>query len=185
MNPIDDSDAYVLLVLGNPAPGVVEILEADNEGNWDDKEATEQEGASTTYQGRLLRAFKSRHSLIVDPLTGVDEISDWATFVALLDSATSGTTPVAFAVWHPDLAVQGISDATPRKISVLKHDGYGGATAEVTWKEHRPPKAKPAVGTGGSKAGSKTGANGAKTYADTKLDEAKAESEALDKEPGW
>jgi hypothetical protein len=160
----------------------VEILEANNEGNWDDKEASGQEGASTTFQGRTLKAFKTRHSLILDPLTGVDEISDWENFAALLDAATSGATPVAYAVWHPDLATQGISDATPRKVGCLKHDGYGGASVEVEWKEHRPPKPKPAKEPGGSKAGKS--ADG-KTYGDHKLDEANAESEALDKEPGW
>jgi hypothetical protein len=179
MNPVDFADEYVLIVAGTTAPGVVEILEADDEDSYDDKEASGQEGASTTYQGRKLRGFKSRHSLVVDPVLGLDEISDWEVFCELLRSSVAGTTPVALDVWHPDLAVQGITSATKRKVGALKHDGKGGATGEVTWKEYQPPKPKTPAGTSGSKSNTKNNPNGSKAYGDDLVEEAKDELESL------
>jgi hypothetical protein len=176
MNPIDHPDAYALIVAGARAPGEVRILEGDNESNWDDKEADGQEGASTTYKGRKLKTFKTKHDLVVDPINDVDEITQWEDFVVFLAAATAGEKPVAFDVWHPDLATQEITSATPRKWTVLRHDGFGGASAEVYWKEHHPPKPKPPAGTSGSK--SKSSKDG-RTYGDDKVDEAKAELESL------
>lgn len=179
MNPIDDPDAYVLDVAGTIAPGVVTIVECDIEGNWDDKEADGQDGASTAYKGKKLGTFKSRHDLAVDPVIGLDEIGAWPGFVALLESTVAGESPVALDVYHPDLATQGITSATYRKVSALRHDGRGGASAEVMWKAYAPPKPKPAKGTAGSKSGTK---NDGRTYGDDKVDEATDELDALLKE---
>lgn len=176
MNPVDYPAEYDLIVAGTRAPGVCTIVEADDEGNWDDKEASGQEGASTTYQGRKLRAFKTRHSLAVDPIRGFDDISDWEVFVPLLRAATAGQTPVAYDVWHPDLAVQEITAATPRVIGALRHDGKGMAEVEVQWKEHAPPKPKPPKGTSGSKTGS---SKDGRTYGDDMLDDAEDELDSL------
>lgn len=174
MNPIDNPDAYFLLVAGVNAPGVCTILEADSDTQWDDKEASAQTGATTTYIGRKLRAFKSRHSLIVDPIDSIDEITEWESFAQFVESSSGGDSPKALDVWHPDLATQGITSATKRNISALQHDGYGGATAEIHWKEYAPPKPKSAKGVGGSKTG-----DGTQTYGDKKVADRQAEIDAL------
>jgi hypothetical protein len=156
-NPIiapDDYDAIVLA--GVRSPGVVTLSGHQREQGWDVQEAKGQTGASTKHNGDKVAQFTATFRLVYDPTAGIDDFADWdETFQPVIESSTSGKTPIALDVYHPDLAACGIKSVVNGGIGGKQHDGKGGATIAVKLLEYRPPKPKSSTGANGSKGGTK------------------------------
>lgn len=147
-DPINDPELFDSLELGGiRSPGTVKISGHDFVVDWDIKEAKGQSGATTTMKGTKLARFTA-----VFYLANEEQIALWPAFYDLLHS-TIFPKPKALDVYHPDLAVQGISSAVLETMGGVVHDGKGGQSITVKMIEYKPPKPK-----GGSPSGSKKSA---------------------------
>jgi hypothetical protein len=154
-NPIENESLYdAILLAGKRSPGHLTLSGHDRNQKWDVKDADGSGGASTTYKGEQIAQFTAAFYLVFDPVLGIDEFAEWATFAALIRSTLpSKGQPKALDIYHPDLAANDIKSVCQASIGGMTHDGRGGATVVVKFIEYRPPKKK-----GGSPSGSKTAA---------------------------
>lgn len=152
INVITDEELYnKLSLLGIKSPGVVTLSGHGLGVKWEVKEAKGQEGASTTKHGRSPAKFTASHSLVYDPIDGVDEHTEWNAYVFLLQQTIVGAMPVAFDIYHPDLAALLIKSVVVEKIHGLAYDGKGGAVGKIDFIEYMPPKPKPSGNPSGSR----------------------------------
>lgn len=152
MNPIDSPDDFDAIVLaGIRSPGVVTLSGHDDADNWDVQEAKGSDGGSTKRNGRKIVQFTATFKLAYDPSAGIDDFTDWTAFAAIIKSTTSGATPLALDIYHPDLAANDIRAVSKATIGGMIHDGKGGATVPVKFIEYRPAKSKTSSGANGSK----------------------------------
>lgn len=157
-NPIDDVDAYTVIVLaGAQSPGHCVIDGAALTNRWEEKEGDGQDGDSTTLKGRKNAHFTCTFELWDEPGLGVDHFVAWDIFAELLKNSAKTTPLSALDIYHPDLARLGISAVQVEEIGQLKHDGTGGATVAVKFLEYRAPKPK-----SGTPGGSASGPDGSK-----------------------
>jgi hypothetical protein len=152
INPLDHPEAYEHIVLaGKRSPGVVTLSGHDRKIGWDIKKGPGQSGATTTRTSEDPVEFTCTFYLVRDDVQGIDDLQEWPTFLALIDSTVSGPTPKALDIYHPDLIIQGISSVVKGTVVGTVHDGKGGQTIAVKFLEYKPPKPKK-----GSPSGSKT-----------------------------
>lgn len=152
LTPIDYPELYDSIVLaGKRSPGVVTLSGHDRVIGWDVKKGPGQSGATTTRTSDDPREFTASFYLVRDLSRGIDDLSLWPDFAALVLSTVSGATPKALDVYHPDLAASDIKSVVLKSLGGAVHDGKGGVTYVVKFLEYRPPKSK-----GGSPNGSKT-----------------------------
>ncbi len=153
-NPLDNEELYNSIVLGGvTSPGRVTLSGHDRKAVWDVKKAAGISGATTTLKEIPPIEFTATFYLVRDDAQGIDQLSEWPTFLRIIEATISGPKPKAVDIYHPDLASQ-----TPPITSVCKagvagvvHDGKGGQIVAVRFQEYRTPK--PAGGTpSGSKA---------------------------------
>ncbi len=152
-NPIDHGELYDSVQLaGRRSPGLVTLSGHDRNQKWDVKAADGAGGASTTYKGEEIAQFTASFYLVLDPVLGLDEFEEWATFAAIIRSSLPPKgKPKALDIYHPDLAANDIKSVCQASISGMVHDGKGGATVTVKFLEYRPAKKK-----GGTPSGSTT-----------------------------
>jgi len=151
-NPIDNPELYDSIVLaGVPSPGRVTLSGHDRKVNWDVKAGPSLSGATTTIKDIPPIEFTATFYLVKDVAQGIDDLALWPEFKALIDSSVDGSKPKALEIYHPDLAVNGITSVCKASVGGVVHDGKGGQTVVVRFQEYRPPKPK-----GGSPSGAKT-----------------------------
>lgn len=162
--PYDLDDELSCIILGTTrSPGVVKLSGHDRIKQWDVKNAKGTTGASSALEGDPIGKFDAVFTLAGDDVDGVTDFDEWEDFQRLIESTTSGPTPVALPIYHPDLARNRYTEVTNGGIGGMIHDGKGGATVKVTFLEYKPPKPKPAA-----KATAKPGASGAAAGPNTK-----------------
>ncbi len=156
-------ELYTRIILGTtPSPGVVTLSGHDRAENWDTQQPKGESGASNKLNGRGIGTFQALFEL-----ADQEEIDAWESFQRLIESTTSGPTPTALPVYHPDLALNGYTEVCKSKIGGLKRDPKGGASVLVEFVEYRPPAPAPPAearargGSTGTAAG--TGAAGTGT----------------------
>jgi hypothetical protein len=158
----DEMDVELSTIVLGPtrSPGVVTLSGHDRKKNWDVKKAKGSTGASTTLNGDDPAEFKASFYLADDGSLGPGELTDfdqWESFQRLIEATTSLPIPFALPVYHPDLARNHITEVTNGGISGMVHDGKGGATVVVTFREYKPQKKKkaasPTAKPGGAVAG--------------------------------
>lgn len=182
MNPIDNEDAYHALVIGGVvSPGVVTLSGFKREVKWDVKAGGGEDGASTSRNGKDPAKGTATFSLVLDPVLGVDEFAAWEAFLPTLQSTFDKAAPQALDVYHPDLALLGITAVVVEGIGQLTHDGMGGASVVVDLLEYRPPKKKAVGKSKGSKA-KKQGWNPAGYEEPPEADPNQAANDELDKQ---
>lgn len=148
-------ELYDAIVLGGQrSPGVVKLSGHDREQKWDIKDGKGQEAASSTHDGSKLAAPTCTFYL-----RNPEERAEWTVFAAVIRSMTSGSAATALAIYHPDLAENGIEAVSNGKIGGMVHDDLGGSTVVVVFQEYKAPKKKAAstpkgAGTAASGAGS-------------------------------
>jgi hypothetical protein len=141
------------ILLGNAvSPGRVTLRGHDRDATWDVKEASGQDGASSSYQGEPVGQFEAIFSLAFDPYEGVDELYEWDAFQRVIDGMTAGPSPIALPIYHPDLARNRYTEVSRGMVGGMVRDGKGGATVTVKFIEYRPPKPKPATNATGAAA---------------------------------
>lgn len=153
-NPIDDEDLYDSLELGGVrSPGKLTLSGHNDVNKWDIKSGSGQKGATMTLKARDPATFLATFYLVRDTAIGVDDFADWDAFLEVVNSTTSGATPKALDVYHPDLEEVGIRSVVKAEVIGSVHDGKGGVTKSVKFTEYLPPKKK-----GGTPSGSKSSA---------------------------
>jgi hypothetical protein len=145
--PYEDPDAYDVIVLGTmTSPGVVTLSGHDRDKNWDTQAAKGKQGATEILNGDPILEFTATFALAGDEIgADSDDFSQWAIFKRLIESTTNGPTPVALPIYHPDLAEQRVTEVVLGSMGGGKHDGKGGKTYAVKFREYKPPKPKPTV----------------------------------------
>lgn len=143
LNPIDSEELYDrLLISGVFSPGFVTLSGHDREYQFDVKESDGKSGSTAEYKGEKTAQFVATFQLVKDDTMELDEFAEWDLFQPMLEKSLATKPPSALAVYHPDLARNGIWAVSIKKIGGMQHDGQGGATVAVEFLEHRPPKAK-------------------------------------------
>jgi len=132
-------EAYTRIVLGTTAsPGKCVLSGHDRKEAWDEQQPKGSAGASNKLNGRPIGKFRATFTL-----ADQEEIDAWASFQRLIESTTSGTTPTALPVYHPDLALNGFTEVSNGGVGGLVRDDRGGATVTVDFVEYRPPAPAP------------------------------------------
>lgn len=143
LNPFLVPDLFNKIILGgHVSPGLVKLSGHDRNQDWQVNAAKGQTGATTSYNGEAPAQFTATFQLASDPLADVDDFVAWAEFQKVIESTTSGPSPFALPIYHPDLAAQRITEVTNGGVGGMVHDEKGGATVTVKFLEYRPPKKK-------------------------------------------
>jgi len=146
MRPIDIDQDLSTIVLGTMrSPGLCVLSGHDRVKNWDVQKAKGQSGASNSLNGDDPGTFKATFFLADDraPEDGPSQFDVWEEFQRLIESTTNGPAPFALPIYHPDLARNLFTEVSNGGVSGMLHDGKGGASVVVTFKEYKPAKAKP------------------------------------------
>jgi hypothetical protein len=155
-------DKFVLGGVENP--GVARVV-AKREIGWDVKDATGQDGASTTRKGQPIGEIEVEYYLVDDPNEGND-FDAWPAYEAVIWSTVDGDKPKPVDCQHPDATRLRFTSVALKTPGSFQPDGKGGAKVKFVFLEYKPPKPKPAKGASGSK--SKSG----KTDGDKAIDKA-------------
>ena len=173
-----NADAWNKLELaGVRSPGLCVLSGHDRSIGWDIKEASGQDGATTTLKGDPIKKFTATFTLIRSADGSRDDFAEWDDYQALIDSTVDGPKPVALDVWHPDLVRLKFRSVTLSKMGGMSVDDNGVGTIAVEFVEFNPPKPKPPASPKSSK--SDPGADAFKEAAarlEAQIEEAKNES---------
>lgn len=182
MTPYEQGEELDYLVLGiDPSPGLLTLSGHDRFKNWDVQAAKGTTGASSQLNGDPIGQFTATFYLAeFGPQNQpTNDFENWENFQRLIESMTSGPTPIALPIYHPDLARNRFTEVSSAGISGMVYDGKGGATVTVKFIEYKPPKPKPAAGAKAKPgAGKSPGAAGKPSKPDPNA-AAKAELAAL------
>lgn len=155
-NILDDPDLYEYIVLGGKrSPGIVTLSGHDRNDKWDVQAGQGNDGATTSRKGTDPAQFTASFYLSRDNSLSRDDFEFWPEFRALIDSTVAGASPKALAIYHPDLAANGISAVCRASVGGFTYDEMGGATVVVKFIEYRPPKKKGGGSPNGSKPNTK------------------------------
>lgn len=146
VTPANYPDLFAAIILGTRrSPGVVTLSGHDRMKNWDIQAAKGQQGETSQLNGDKLGEFQASFYLTgdTDDERGSNDFIEWDSFQALIESTTSGPAPVALPIYHPDLVRNGFTEVVNAGIGGMIRDDRGGATVQVKFREHRPPKPKP------------------------------------------
>jgi hypothetical protein len=136
LDPITNAPAWhVLLVAGQPSPGIVVGVEGfDRETGWDVKKGKGAKGAQLTLtndppaSGRFVfHAWLPFH------------FTQWAAFIPLLSYSPGKEAPQAVSIYYPSLADIDINSIVVKKISPLRHIGKGKYERVIEMIEWTPP----------------------------------------------
>lgn len=175
LSPFRNGDAWDKFVLGGVAnPGVAKVT-PKREIGWDVKDATGQDGGSTTRKGQPIGEIEVEYYLVDDPINGND-FETWPAYEAIIWSTVSGDKPTPVDCEHPDCARLGFKSVALKTPGSMQPDGKGGSRVKFTFLEYKPPKPKPAKGASGSKS------KGAKSDSDKAIDAANDKINALNNE---
>lgn len=167
-------ELYARILLGQTwSPGVVTLSGHDRNENWNVVSAKGSEGASTKLEGRNPGEFQASFYI-----ADAQDEADWEAFQQLIDSTTSGPTPVALPVFHPDLAANGFTAVVKDSVGGKVRDARGGITVLVKFREYFPPKPKPPARAKAKPDQKRAGDGGRATKPDPNAD-AKRELEQL------
>lgn len=141
--PWDLDEELSVIVLGTTtSPGKVTLRGHNRDKNWDVKGAKGTTGASSALNGDPVGSFEATFELAGDDVDGRTDFDEWEDFQRLIESTTSGPTPVALPIYHPDLARNRFTEVVNGGVGGMVHDGKGGATVTVKFLEYKPPKPK-------------------------------------------
>lgn len=146
MKPYEAAESLDTLIFGDMVcPGIVRIEGLmTSDPKWENRKAAGNLGANTVLHGDDPREFTAVVKLSGDQLDEEnDEFDRWIDFTTLVMSTTSGATPFALPIYHPDIAGARITEAVNRGVSALVYDGLGGAEGRIKFGEFRPLKRKP------------------------------------------
>jgi hypothetical protein len=140
-NIIDNEELFNVIVLaGKASPGIVTITGADSIIEWDVKVGWGVAGATTTIRSVPPPKFECSFELFRDAYTGVDSLTAWDDFQALIDSTLVGSKPKALPIYHPDLARNKITSVCKARVASPVYDKKGGAIVKVEFQTYRPPR---------------------------------------------
>jgi len=143
------AEYFSKLLLGSQwSPGTVTLAGHDRAQDWDIQKAKGEAGASSKLNGVPVGGVQATFYLADD-----DDLFAWYAFQRLIESTTSGTTPFALPIFHPDLAINGYTDVSNAGIGGILRDARGGKTVQVKFTEYRPPKKKTTKAATPSKGG--------------------------------
>jgi len=152
VNVLDNEDLYNVIVLGGlQSPGKVTLSGHDRKHDWDVKGGPSLSGATTTLKSTLPIEFSASFYLLRDVTQGIDDYATWPAFLAKINSTIAGVKPKALAIYHPDLAANGITAVVKATVGGATYDGKGGMTVVVKFQEYMPPKKKGGTPSGASK----------------------------------
>lgn len=143
-----DDEELATIVLGTVrSPGVVTLSGHDRTKQWDVAAAKGQTGASSKLDGDPIGQFQASFYLADDGANGEgpSQFDRWDEFQRLIESTTSGPTPIALPIYHPDLARNHFTEVSNGGVGGRIHDGRGGVIVIVKFIEYKPPKPKPVV----------------------------------------
>jgi hypothetical protein len=139
IDPRQFSEAFDFVVLGSvQSPGKVTLSGHERAQSWDTQKAKGQTGASSTYNGEDVGQFQASFYL-----ASPEEQLKWPAFKRVIESTTSGGSPKALPIYHPDLAENRFTEVCNAGIGGAIRDSQGGVTYQVKFIEYRPPKPKP------------------------------------------
>ena len=177
-----NSDAWTHIELaGIRSPGRVVLSNHDRKIGWDIKEASGEDGATTTRKGNPCRSFTATFTLIRNADGSIDQFEEWDSFQALIESTVDGAKPHALDVYHPSLALLRFRAVTMSSLGGMTIDESGVGTIAVEFIEYNPPKPKPPASTSGSS--SKKSDDAFKDAVANKENERKAAQEENSKTP--
>ena len=146
MIPLDLDEELSRIRLGTMySPGVVKLSRHDRVKNWDTQKAKGQTGATDKLNGDDPGEFDALFMLAGgdgDNPDGPTDFDMWEDFQRLCESTVNGPKPVALPIYHPDLVRNHFTEVVLKKMGGMVHDGQGGATVTVTFKEYKPAKPK-------------------------------------------
>lgn len=177
------SDAPI--VSGMVAPGTVKLDGFDRPRGWDVKDASGQDGGTTSRKGQPIGKGTMTHRLSDWPdESGLSDYDRWPAYQALLESSTDGEEPIALEIVHPDLQRNHFTAIVLGSIGPHIEDGTGGGTIKVEVLEYRPPKPKTSAspGSAAANAGDNTLGPGGLVETDPRQDAADDELEAAQRE---
>lgn len=150
LTPDSAPELFASVILGTAGfatPGVVTITGHDSVESWDDQQAKGETGASCVLNGKPLRKCQLSFYLAgdSDDADGSNDFTRWEEAEAMFEATTSGPTPIALPIYHPDLAERGWTEIVKDTIGGRQWDDRGGCTVQVVVKEYRPPAPKPAA----------------------------------------
>ena len=134
-----------LILAGMYSPGVVTLSGPERVIGWAEQAANGQAGATSSRTGEPLGKLQASFYLVDEEYitAGDTDFTEWELFQQLCESSTSGKSPIALEVYHPDLARNHYTAIVLDKMGEMKPDGKGGATIIVSFREHRPKAPKP------------------------------------------
>lgn len=142
-NPYENPELYKSIDLGGVmSPGTVQLSGHERPIKWKKNDATGQKGASMTLDGLPLGEFTATFTLVRDIPAGIDDFQAWDGFQKLIESTTSGKSPIALPVYHPDLARNGYKNVVNAGVGGMTEDDKGVGTVAVKFSEYAPPKPK-------------------------------------------
>jgi len=135
------ADLFSVIYLGTAeSPGVVTLSGHDRPESWTTVKAKGEVGASSTHEGGEVGTFQASFYL-----ASPEDQLKWPAFRRVIESTTSGTSPKALPVYHPDLAENRFTEVSNAGIGGAIRDSRGGVTYVVKFIEYRPPKPRPAA----------------------------------------
>ena len=142
-----------VIAAGVSSPGFVKLEGFERPKGWDVKDASGQDGGTTTRKGQPVGKGSFVHQLSDWPdESGKTDYDEWPAWQALWESTTDGKTPVAIEVVHPELQRLHYTALVLDKIGPHAEDGKGGGSIKIDVLEYAPPKPKPAGSPGKAKA---------------------------------
>lgn len=145
VSPFADELGWSKMYIGGMwSPGTMELSGHTRKVGWDVKQASGQDGGTSTRKGGEVPQFDADFYLVDDPVLGND-FDEWPAFQKMLEDTIRGDKPKAVPVIHPDLNRNYITEACLRSMGEMKPDGRGGASIRVGFIEFKPPKPKPAA----------------------------------------
>jgi hypothetical protein len=150
VNPLDFEELYNAIELaGARSPGRVTLSGHDRKIEWDVKKGTGLSGATTTPKAVPPIEFTATFYLVRDDAQGIDQLAEWPSFLAIVESTVNGSKAKAVDIYHPDLASQTppITSVCKASVGGVTHDGKGGQTVVVKFQEYRAPKPAPKTPT--------------------------------------
>jgi hypothetical protein len=145
--PDTHPDLYRSIILGTTAsPGTVTLSGYDRTHNWEDQRPKGSKGENTINHGPKNSGFTATFYL-----ADLEDVGQWDDFQRLISSTVDGPKPQALPAYHPDLVRNKITDVVCQSIGGFVHDGKGGVSVTVKFKEYRPPTPKPAAKAGAAK----------------------------------
>lgn len=150
LTPQEFPELFSSIVIGTGpsrvvSPGTVTLSGHDRIEKWKTTEADGQTGATSQHQGLNIGEFQASFYL-----ASPDEQMAWPAFQSAVVALTAGPRPRAVPIYHPDLALNRLTEVSGAGVLGAVRDGQGGVTIAVRFIEYRPPRPRPTSSASGA-----------------------------------